>query len=93
MIKSLLKVFGTQNDRIVKRYLKRVENINALESTYKAMDDEALKEAFNTLKEAVNSGEKTLDDVLYDSFAITREASNRVLGLRHYEPLPLYSMQ
>ncbi len=85
MIKSLLKVFGTQNDRIVKKYLKRVENINALENTYKAMDDDALKEAFNALKEAVNSGEKTLDDVLYDSFAITREASNRVLGLRHYD--------
>jgi len=85
MIKSVLKFFGTQNDRIVKSYLKRVDNINALESTYEPMSDEALKEAFHTLKEAVKNGEKTLDDVLYNSFAITREASKRVLGLRHYD--------
>jgi len=85
MIKSVLKIFGTQNDRIVKSYLKRVSNINALESTYEPLNDEELKEAFTTLREAVKSGEKSLDDVLYDSFAITREASKRVLGLRHYD--------
>ena len=85
MIKSLSKIFGTQNDRIVKNYLKKVEKINALESTYEPMSDEALKQAFLELKESVNNGEKTLDDVLYDSFAITREASKRTLGLRHYD--------
>ena len=85
MIKSLLKIFGTQNDKIVKNYLKKVQNINALETTYEPMDDEALKAAFETLKSSVQSGEKTLQDVLYDSFAITREASKRTLGLRHYD--------
>jgi len=85
MIKSLLKVFGTQNDRIVKNYLKKVKNINALESKYESMSDDELKEAFNLLKAAVNSGNKSLDDVLYDSFAITREVSRRTLGMRHYD--------
>jgi len=85
MIKSVLKIFGTQNDRIVKSYMKRVTNINALESTYEPMKDEELQAAFNALREAVKNGEKSLEDVLYDSFAITREASKRVLGLRHYD--------
>jgi len=85
MIKSVLKIFGTQNDRIVKNYLKRVNNINALEPTYEPMSDEELQSAFNALRESVKSGEKSLDDALYDSFAITREASKRVLGLRHYD--------
>jgi preprotein translocase subunit SecA len=85
MIKSLLKVFGTQNDRIVKGYLKKVKPINDLESTYEPMSDEELKAAFTALRESVSSGEKHLDDVLYDSFAITREASKRTLGLRHYD--------
>ena len=75
MIKSILKVFGTQNDKIVKNYLKKVKNINVLEAQYEAMDDDALKEAFNALRSEVQNGTKTLDDVLYDSFAITREVS------------------
>jgi len=85
MIKSLLKIFGTQNDKIVKDYLKKVKNINALEATYEPMDDNTLKNAFEALKSSVKSGEKSLEDVLYDSFAITREASKRTLGLRHYD--------
>ncbi|HFQ62559.1 MAG TPA: preprotein translocase subunit SecA [Epsilonproteobacteria bacterium] len=85
MIKSILKVFGTQNDKIVKSYLKKVQPINALESKYEAMDDDALKAAFETLKSAVREGEKSIDDVLYDSFAITREAAKRTLGMRHYD--------
>ncbi len=85
MIKSVLKLFGTQNDKIVKNYLKKVKNINILESHYEAMDDESLKAAFETLKNEVQSGTKTLNDVLYDSFAITREAAKRALGMRHYD--------
>jgi len=85
MIKSILKVFGTQNEKIVKNYLKKVKNINVLETQYEAMDDDALKEAFNTLRSEVQNGTKTLDDVLYDSFAITREVSKRTIGLRHYD--------
>jgi preprotein translocase subunit SecA len=85
MIKSILKVFGTRNDKIVKNYLKKVKNINVLESNYENLSDEELQSAFNTLKEEVEGGTKSLDDVLYDSFAITREASKRILGLRHYD--------
>jgi preprotein translocase subunit SecA len=85
MIKSLLKVFGTQNDKIVKKYLKKVKKINALEPQYEAMDDDALKEAFNILRTEVKTDKKNLDDVLIESFAITREVSKRTLGLRHYD--------
>ena len=85
MIKSVLKIFGTQNDKIVKAYLKKVKNINVLESNYVDLSDDALKEAFTALKATVQNGERTLDDVLYESFAITREASKRTLGLRHYD--------
>jgi len=85
MIKSVLKIFGTRNDKIVKNYLKRVKNINKLESNYEQLSDDELKAAFITLKEEVQNGARTLDDVLYESFAITREASKRTLGLRHYD--------
>jgi preprotein translocase subunit SecA len=43
MIKSILKIFGTKNDKIIKSYLKKVNTINALESQYEAMDDSTLK--------------------------------------------------
>ncbi len=79
------KIFGTKNDKIVKAYLKRVEQINALEAKYEGMDDEALKQAFNILKEEVQKELRTLDEVLNDSFAITREASKRVTGMRHHD--------
>ena len=86
MVTSMFsKVFGTKNDRVVKQYRKRVQNINALESKYQEMSDDELKGAFNSLKEEVKSGEKTLNDVLYDSFAITREVGKRVLNMRHFD--------
>ncbi len=79
------KIFGTQNDRELKKYKKGVIKINSLEAKYEPMSDDELKESFNTLKQRVQSGEATLEDVLYDSFAITREASKRVLGMRHFD--------
>ncbi len=86
MLQTLVgKIFGTRNDRELKKYRKRVKRINALEATYEAMDDEGLKESFEALKTAVRSGEKSLNDVLEDSFAITREASKRVLNMRHFD--------
>lgn len=86
MLQTFLgKIFGTKNDREIKKYLRKVARINALESHYAAMSDEALQEAFNALKTAVRNGQKTLDDVLVDSFAITREAGKRVLGMRHFD--------
>jgi preprotein translocase subunit SecA len=85
MIKSILKVFGTRNDKIVKAYLKKVQQVNALESHYEAMDDTALQSAFQSLKDEVQAEKKSVDDVLFDAFAITREASKRTLGMRHYD--------
>jgi len=85
MANVISKIFGTANDRRVKAYLKRAQAINALEKHYETMSDTELQQAFADLRSAVRGGEKSLDDVLYDSFAITREASKRILELRHYD--------
>lgn len=86
MIKTLVgKIIGTRNDKLIKKYRKRVQTINALESKYQAMSDETLKSEFNHLKTAVQNGQKTLESILEDSFAITREASKRVLNMRHFD--------
>ena len=86
MLQTMMgKVFGTKNDRELKRYKRRLNRINALEAQYEAMDDAALRAAFEALKQSVVSGEKHLDDVLQDSFAITREAAKRTLGMRHFD--------
>ena len=79
------KVFGTANDRELKKYVKKVKKINALEEKYEVLSDEELQAAFEELKQSVLNEEKSLDDVLFDSFAITREASKRVLGMRHFD--------
>jgi preprotein translocase subunit SecA len=86
MLQALIgKIFGTTNDRELKRYFSIVEKINKLEGKYKSLSDDELKAAFFELKESVLSGKKTLDDVLVDSFAITREASVRTLNMRHFD--------
>ena len=85
MLNIFSKIFGTRNDKEVKKYSKRAKLINSLEPKYEAMSDDELKSAFENLKQQVQNNEKTLEDVLYDSFAITREASKRTLGLRHYD--------
>lgn len=85
MIKRLVeKIIGTRNDKELKRYRKRVALINALETHYAAMSDEALQQAFDALRTRVRGGEN-LDLVLNDSFAMTREASKRVMGMRHFD--------
>lgn len=85
MISGLLKkIFGTKNDREIKTLTKEVEKINALESEYEKLSDEDLKNKTNIFKERLQNGE-TLDDILVEAFATVREASKRVLGLRHYD--------
>lgn len=79
------KVFGTKNDRELKKYQKRVNGINNLEQFYKNMSDDALKKEFSDLQTSVLEATKSLDDVLEHSFAITREASVRTLGMRHHD--------
>jgi len=79
------KIFGTRNDREIKKYQKRVNEINALEESISKLSDDELKAKFLELQSAVLNGEKSLDDVLVESFAITREASSRTLNMRHYD--------
>lgn len=86
MLQALLgKLFGTSNDRELKKYKKVVSKINSLESHYQKMSDDELKLSFAKIKESVLGGEKSLGDVLVDSFAITREASVRTLKMRHFD--------
>ncbi len=91
MIKAIIgKIIGTRNDRWIKQYKKKVLAINALEPTYEKMSDVELQNAFEELKKRVRSTEKdlqekTLLEVLPESFAITREASKRILKMRHFD--------
>ncbi len=91
MIKAIIgKIIGTRNDRWIKQYKKKVLTINALEPTYEKMSDDELQNAFEELKNRVRSTEKglqekTLLEVLPESFAITREASKRILKMRHFD--------
>ncbi len=86
MISSVFrKIFGTKNDREVKKYIRRVAQINALESTYEKMSDDELKIKFNELKAQVVEEKVALNEILNDVFAIVREASKRVLNMRHFD--------
>lgn len=84
-LKLIQSIFGTKNDREIKKYFKRVERINALESKYQAMSDDELKAYFSNLKEQVLSKELDLDSILNDVFAIVREVSKRTLNMRHFD--------
>jgi preprotein translocase subunit SecA len=85
MLNVFSKIFGTRNDREVKQYRKRAQEITALESKYENLSDEELQSEFNKLKELVQKEKKSLNDVLNESFAITREASKRALNMRPYD--------
>ena len=78
------KLFGTANDRLIKRYQKTVDTINQLEPQFEALDDAALKEKTKEFKERLSNGEK-LDDMLPETFAAVREAAKRTLGQRHFD--------
>lgn len=78
------KIFGTKNDREIKRIRKIVDAINALEPDFQKLTDEQLRDKTAYFKDRLAKGE-TLDDILPEAFATVREASKRVLGLRHYD--------
>ncbi|WP_027327608.1 preprotein translocase subunit SecA [Helicobacter pametensis] len=78
-------IFGTRNSRMLKKYERRVRSINALESHYQSLSQEELQSAFHALKQKVQNQEVSLDSVLNDSFAITREASRRIYNKRHHD--------
>lgn len=77
------KVFGTHSERELKRIIPLVDKIEALEPEMEALSDEQLKAKTPEFKERLEQGE-TLDDILVEAFAVVREASKRVLGMRHY---------
>ena len=78
------KVFGSRNDRLLKQYRKTVEKINALEAEMQALDDAALQAKTAEFKQRIADG-ADLDSLLPEAFAVCREASKRVLGMRHFD--------
>ena len=84
LLKLLTKVFGSRNERVLKSMRKRVETINALEPAMEALSDDELKAKTNEFKQKIADGTK-LDDILEEAFAVVREASKRVFGMRHFD--------
>jgi len=85
MISNVLKsIFGSRNDRLLKQYRATVQSINKLEADIAKLSDDELRARTDTLKQRFAKGE-TLDDLLPEAFAVVREGSSRVLGMRHYD--------
>ena len=85
MINIISKIFGTKNDKIIKKYKKRVDKINELEAVYEKMSDDELKAVFNRFRDEIKEKTKTLDDVLNDVYAIVRETGKRTTGMRIFD--------
>lgn len=81
---GLRRVFSSRNDRVVKKIWPIIHKINALEEKFEKASDEELKQNTERFKEQLAEG-KTLEDILPEAFAVVREASKRVLGMRHYD--------
>lgn len=82
--KIITSIFGSSNDRTLKRLKKRVVQINKLEPAYEKLSDQELQAKTAEFKQRLAAGE-TLDGLLHEAFATVREASRRVLGLRHFD--------
>ncbi|WP_416652097.1 preprotein translocase subunit SecA [Candidatus Pseudothioglobus sp. Uisw_086] len=80
----LSKVLGSHNDRLIKKYNGQVSKINSLEEKMRSMSDDELVSMTAELKERLSNKESE-ESILAESFAVVREASQRVLGLRHYD--------
>ena len=80
----LTKIFGSRNDRLLKTYRKTVAQINALEPVFEQLTDEALRDKTAEFKQRVAGGQ-TLDAILPEAFAVVREASKRVMKMRHFD--------
>ncbi|WP_215396801.1 preprotein translocase subunit SecA [Rheinheimera oceanensis] len=82
--KLFTKLFGSRNDRFLKKLEKQVQQINALEAELEALSDDQLKQKTAEFKQQLANG-STLDDILPHAFATVREASKRVFGMRHFD--------
>lgn len=80
----LTRLFGSRNDRLLKQYRKNAERVNALEPQFEKLDDDALRGKTQEFKERLAKGE-LLDDLLPEAFATVREASKRVMKMRHFD--------
>ena len=80
----LTKIFGSRNDRLLKTYRKTVERINGLEAQYEKLSDDELRGQTEAFKQRIAGGE-SLDAVLPEAFAVVREASKRVMKMRHFD--------
>lgn len=80
----LTKLFGSRNDRLLKTYRKTVERINSLEPQFEKLSDDELKAQTEVFKRRVAEG-ATLDAILPEAFAVVREASKRVMKMRHFD--------
>ena len=86
MIKFLIgKIFGTRNERYLRSLRPKVRKCNALEPQMKALSDEEIPAKLAEYRDQVQNGGRSLDDVLPEVFALVREASCRVMGMRHYD--------
>ncbi|MBN1378456.1 MAG: preprotein translocase subunit SecA [Gammaproteobacteria bacterium] len=84
MKKLFRKIFGTRNDRVIKRLRNIVHQINAFESDLEKLSDEQLRDKTGEFRARFKEGE-SLQDLLPEAFAVVREASKRTLGLRHFD--------
>ncbi len=84
MASFLTKIFGSRNDRLIKQYRRKVAVINKLEPEIKALSDEQLKAKTAEFRQRLADG-ASLDSLLPEAFAVVREASFRVLGMRHFD--------
>lgn len=84
MASFLTKIFGSRNDRLIKQYRRKVAAINKLEPDMKALSDEQLKAKTAEFRQRLADG-ASLDSLLPEAFAVVREASFRVLGMRHFD--------
>lgn len=85
MRQFLTKVFGDPQAKILKRLRRRVTAVNNLAEQYKAMTNTELKKQTQVLRDRLADGKTTLDDLLPDAFAVMREASDRILKMRHFD--------
>ena len=80
----LTKIFGSRNDRLLKKYRQTVVKINALEPVYEQLSDDALRDKADEFKNRIAQG-ATLEEILPEAFAVVREGSKRVMKLRHFD--------
>ncbi|HGM6625659.1 TPA: preprotein translocase subunit SecA [Serratia marcescens] len=84
LVKLLTKVFGSRNDRTLRRMRKVVEQINRMEPDMEKLSDDELKAKTNEFRARLEKGE-SLESLIPEAFAVVREASKRVFGMRHFD--------